>query len=327
MRTSRAMSEAVQDDGRRWVEEVTRDAVRHFAWGVGDDNPLWLDPEYAAGSRWRELLAPPCFPYAVHETSVAPGYLGRRRRYRSAEWVWLDAIRLGAVLTPRIRLEDCDTTGEVVRQRGRVEFGEPGSPRVWARVLCERPPETETLVSTSAGRYSGEELAEIETSVLGETRRGAEPRWFEETEEGAVLPPRTKGPLSIMDLVAWCAGALGVPPAEAPRCEGGLVDEVATGPQLVSWCAHLLSDWAGDDAFLHRLAVEIDALPGLGTTTSIRGVVERRRETGPIRAVDVALEAVDRDERPLAKGNAVVLLPSRATGPVPLPLAREIDTP
>ena len=29
--------------------EVTSDGVRHFAYGYGDDNPLYCDPEYAAG--------------------------------------------------------------------------------------------------------------------------------------------------------------------------------------------------------------------------------------------------------------------------------------
>ena len=24
----------------QWIETATRDAIRHFAWGVGDDNPL-----------------------------------------------------------------------------------------------------------------------------------------------------------------------------------------------------------------------------------------------------------------------------------------------
>ena len=26
--------------------------IRHYAHGIGDDNPLWCDPDYAAGTRW-----------------------------------------------------------------------------------------------------------------------------------------------------------------------------------------------------------------------------------------------------------------------------------
>jgi len=30
----------------RWNYEATRDAIRHYARGIGDDNPLWTDPAY-----------------------------------------------------------------------------------------------------------------------------------------------------------------------------------------------------------------------------------------------------------------------------------------
>ena len=45
-----------------WISEATRDAIRHFAEGVGDDNPLYLDPAYAAASPYGGLIAPPTFP-------------------------------------------------------------------------------------------------------------------------------------------------------------------------------------------------------------------------------------------------------------------------
>ena len=30
-----------------WNYEATRDGIRHYAHGIGDDNPLWCDPAYA----------------------------------------------------------------------------------------------------------------------------------------------------------------------------------------------------------------------------------------------------------------------------------------
>lgn len=42
-------------------DEVSRDGVRHFAYGYGDDNPLYCDPDHAAGTRWAGLVAPPAF--------------------------------------------------------------------------------------------------------------------------------------------------------------------------------------------------------------------------------------------------------------------------
>ena len=41
--------------------EAAKDAIRHFAEGIGDDNPLWTDPAYAERTRWGTLLAPPSF--------------------------------------------------------------------------------------------------------------------------------------------------------------------------------------------------------------------------------------------------------------------------
>ena len=37
-----------------WNYEATRDAIRHYAHGIGDDNPLWCDPAYAKTTKiWR----------------------------------------------------------------------------------------------------------------------------------------------------------------------------------------------------------------------------------------------------------------------------------
>ena len=48
-----------------WCHEATRDAIRHYAHGIGDDNPLWCDPEYAAGTRFGgipQALPQPALP-------------------------------------------------------------------------------------------------------------------------------------------------------------------------------------------------------------------------------------------------------------------------
>lgn len=40
---------------------ASADAIRRWALGIGDDNPLYCDPAYAAASRWRTPIAPPGF--------------------------------------------------------------------------------------------------------------------------------------------------------------------------------------------------------------------------------------------------------------------------
>ncbi|MDH3739302.1 MAG: MaoC family dehydratase N-terminal domain-containing protein [Alphaproteobacteria bacterium] len=311
-----------------WAPDVTRDAVRHFAWGVGDNNPLWLDAEHAELSRWQGILAPPCFAYAAHETTIAPGFDDRPRIYRSVDWRWFDVIRLGTRLTATARLIDTREDGETVIQYGSVDFhgetgdGAQGPLLASATTECWRPV-TPFAPSSSTRRYTNEELTAIERSILAETRRGAEARYWEDAATGDRLDTLTKGPLSIMDIVAWCAGALGVRTAADGVAAGGLVDEAATGPQLSAWFAHLVTDWAGDDAFLHQLHVTVAEQPGLGSTTFLNGTVADHSQLDGLCTVDLKLAATDPDGRELAKADAMVALPSRDHGPVPLPINTE----
>ncbi|MCP4602542.1 MAG: hypothetical protein GY847_18835 [Proteobacteria bacterium] len=41
------------------IPEITKSTIRRFAFGIGDDNPLWLDEEHGESSKHGGLLAPP----------------------------------------------------------------------------------------------------------------------------------------------------------------------------------------------------------------------------------------------------------------------------
>jgi acyl dehydratase len=73
-----------------WCHEVTRDNVRHHAHGIGDDNPLWCDPDYAQATRHGGLLAPPSFLFACSRS--ASGYVGGlpgvHAMWAGANWIW-----------------------------------------------------------------------------------------------------------------------------------------------------------------------------------------------------------------------------------------------
>ena len=57
-----------------WCYEATRDNIRHYAHGIGDDNPLWCDPDYAASSPYGGIVAPPSFIFAC--SRIISGYVG-----------------------------------------------------------------------------------------------------------------------------------------------------------------------------------------------------------------------------------------------------------
>src|SRR5215510_3114799 len=60
----------ITDTIEPWNYEATRDGIRHYAHGIGDDNPLWCDPTYAAKTRYGNVVALPSF------LSPPPGIVG-----------------------------------------------------------------------------------------------------------------------------------------------------------------------------------------------------------------------------------------------------------
>ena len=42
-----------------WNTVATADTIRHWAIGIGDDNPLFTDAEYGETTRWGGMIAPP----------------------------------------------------------------------------------------------------------------------------------------------------------------------------------------------------------------------------------------------------------------------------
>jgi len=79
------------DELRSWIgrevrysapEEVGRASIRYFALAIGDDNPLYVDADFARAHGHPDVVAPPTFvcetnQYA-HRRPDADGYLGHR---------------------------------------------------------------------------------------------------------------------------------------------------------------------------------------------------------------------------------------------------------
>src|SRR5689334_8255856 len=63
----------IEDSLEPWCCEATRDNIRHWAHGIGDDNPLWCDPRHAEKTGGR-AAAPPSFIFALNRSFS--GYVG-----------------------------------------------------------------------------------------------------------------------------------------------------------------------------------------------------------------------------------------------------------
>lgn len=211
-------------DRMQWIETATRDAIRHFAWGIGCNNPLWLDRDYATRSPYGTLVAPPCILYAVDGTVVAPKLSGVQWLYAGTAFTWFEPIFLDDTFRVDARLIRQERKSgrrfpDWVLQTGEIKyFNQHNRVAGIAIGRCARTPRGDSLDGeknaenrkvSEPHRYTPEEIAEIERQILAESRRGDTPLYWEDVEPGEKVPQVVRGPLSVTDIMAWYAGQQG----------------------------------------------------------------------------------------------------------------------
>jgi acyl dehydratase len=209
--------------------EVSRDGLRHFANGYGDDNPLYCDPEYAKGTRWGGAINPPTFLYTMgDDASPRPvpaenkallrgdPFAGLGSYQAVMEFEWWQPLHLGdelKCLRSQVGVLDKKSdfggrTAHVMHdfiyanQRGELHAIQRGT---W--VNAERHTSKERKKEHDVVEpYTREQLAEIDAAYEAETRRGAVPRYFEDVQIGDIVDPKVKGPLTTTNIVVWHLG-------------------------------------------------------------------------------------------------------------------------
>ena len=203
--------------GQTWNTEASSDSVRHFCWGIGDDNPLFCDPAYGKSTRWKSGIAPGCFLYSIDTTVVAPKLRGIQWLYGGTEWEWYKPIHHRDSFTVRAHLLDAVEkqggkaksfiiqTGEVLytNQHGELVCRAIGSTARTPRAKAEGGLKYE---ARETHRYTEEELEHIAHSIDIEELRGIAPRFWEDVEVGSAVQPMLKGPLNITDMICWYSG-------------------------------------------------------------------------------------------------------------------------
>ncbi len=200
-----------------WNTAASADAIRHFAIGFGDDNPLWLDRNYASKSKLKRLVAPPTFPFSIDSCAVLPGLEGLARIAAGQEIECFERIYEGDVIRADTICSDAKMIhspriGPMIIQSGTATFYNQedvlvarGSHHAFRLPRSEDVPEWAYEQRTH--RYDSTELAQIEKSVLSEEIRGGAARYFEDVQVGDEIGPLTKGPYTQTDLLCWYAGA------------------------------------------------------------------------------------------------------------------------
>jgi acyl dehydratase len=212
--------------------EPTADVFRHVAVAYGDDNPLWCDPSYGAGTRWEGPIAPPPLvggdtlvgedevtAVAPHQSELMKGdpLRGVHAFYSASAREWWAPLRPGMRVSRRNALVGVldkpsefaeraihEWTGQVFRATGGPLLS--AQYRLMIRTERTKARERKKYDGVALDPYTDEQVAEIEAQYAAEGPRGAEPRWWEDVAEGDTVGPMVKGPLTVTDIVCWHVG-------------------------------------------------------------------------------------------------------------------------
>jgi acyl dehydratase len=214
--------------------EPNTDAFRHVAQAYGDDNPLWCDPAYGAGTRWGGPIASPHLvggDTLVGEDEVprledeiktlmkGDPLGGVHAFYSGSAREWWNPLRPDTRVSRRNALVGVlDKQGEFAGRAVHEWFAEvfravdgpvlSGQYRLMIRAEREKAVERKANDAVELVPYTDDEIEAITEAIAGERdrRRGAEPRWWEDVEVGDELSPLVKGPMRVTDMVVWHTG-------------------------------------------------------------------------------------------------------------------------
>ena len=224
---------------REHLTTVTPDAIRNFAYGVGDDNPLFADEDYGRSTRWGSQIAPGIMagivntpmlgdkPSEEYKAATKSLFRGIHVFVSGGTWDWFRPLYPGDRLFSYSGQESIDVKESefggrsVIRVSREVKFNQRAEVIGVYRVLTVL---TERKTARDRGKYSeiepasytDEQLEAIEALYATEERRGATTRYFEDVEVGEALPSMVKGPLTVTDVIAFHAGGYGFVPYGLP---------------------------------------------------------------------------------------------------------------
>ena len=211
-------------------EYATIDTIRHFAFGYGDDNPLFSDPKYGEKTKWRSVIAPPSFIVTTGMSEVkeippevrargAHALAGVHEFFSGDEWEWFRPVFPGDRLTKRKALRDVwpkesskFTGGRSVLIRYRTDwFNQRGELvamywETYVRAERQAAASQKKYFDIKRPYYDEATVKKIDEMYENEYRRGAEPRYWEDVKIGEELPTIVKGALKTTDLITWCRG-------------------------------------------------------------------------------------------------------------------------
>jgi acyl dehydratase len=220
---SKLINVPIEDSLEPWCYEASRDNIRHWAHGIGDDNPLWCDPEYAARTTYGRVQAPPSFVFALNRSfsGYVGGLAGVHAMFAGIDVTWRQPLMLGDQFTSKVWLKELtehDTrfAGRSIKQIYRCEFyrqnnelvaeGDSWCFRTERDTARERGTKYDETKKRAPVKYSRDDLAKIFEHYAAEEVRGATPRYIEDVKVGDRLQTMVKGPMTVTGFIAFAQG-------------------------------------------------------------------------------------------------------------------------
>jgi acyl dehydratase len=217
---------------QEWVSTATPEAIRNFAYGYGDDNPLFCDPAHGAGSRWGSQVAPQIMAAVLNAPMLGDklprefrggSYRGIHAYVSGCTWDWYRPIYPGDTLYSFTGLESITEKPSEYAGRTLIKIDREVKINQRAEVvgvyrrlmiLAERKKSKENRKYSDIPPpvYTDDDIAKLDQIYAAEQVRGAEPRYWEDVEVGDSLGPMAKGPLTTTDIVVFHAGGYGFVP-------------------------------------------------------------------------------------------------------------------
>jgi acyl dehydratase len=227
--------------GRPYAEELNADAVRRYALGIGDPNPLWTDPGYAERYGGAPLASPTTL-FAVDK--IISGYVmglpGVHAMFAGAKFTYERPLKMGdrirgVAALKELRERPSRFAGRSLQQIYEVRFRDERDELVATGESYTF--RTERDAARKAAKYqphdvrwTPEQIDEIAARYRAQEarRRGAEPRYADEVQPGDEVPEIVKGPYTATTAIAFLLGWGGL----YVRAHGDAFDLYRRHPQL-----------------------------------------------------------------------------------------------
>ncbi len=201
---------------RRGPLRLTRETIRRFALGSGDDNPLYLKQDYAKGSQVGSVIAPPSIiGFLERSNGATDGFPGCHTIWREAEYVWQRFMREGETLDSSTILVDAQIVpskfggGKAVVQDYETKIWNQDQQSValfrtsWHRFERDSAEKASKYKSRELAHYTPEDIEKIKADYKKEKRWGATPHYWEDVTVGEEIPFVVKGPTTQISKFAF----------------------------------------------------------------------------------------------------------------------------